>query len=139
MVEELNSYTLQDVTDLDVLMHELSATSFCNEGILVNVMNDVNSHVFVIRKDGHIIATGSFCLMHTLEFTIASVESVVVGSKYRGQGYGKELMRNIIDKAKGLKVQYLHLTSNPIRVAANGLYLSMGFERYDTNFYRKKL
>lgn len=31
MVEELSSYTPQDLADLDTLMHELSATSFCNE------------------------------------------------------------------------------------------------------------
>ena len=31
MVEELSSYTPQDLADLDALMHEMSATSFCNE------------------------------------------------------------------------------------------------------------
>ena len=36
MAEELNSYTPQDLADLDALMHELSATSFCNEELLKN-------------------------------------------------------------------------------------------------------
>ena len=31
MVEKLSPYSLNDLTDLDALMHELSATSFCNE------------------------------------------------------------------------------------------------------------
>lgn len=136
MVEELNTYSLQDVEDLDVLMHELSPTSYCNECILDNVMNDENSHVYVIREDGHIIATGTLCITHTLEFTIAGIESVIVSSQYRRKGYSKELMRRMIETAKEIKVHHLHLTSNPRREAANSLYQSIGFKRYDTNCYK---
>ena len=42
MVEELSSYTPQDLADLDALMHELSDTSFCNEELLKNALNDAN-------------------------------------------------------------------------------------------------
>lgn len=136
MVEELTSFTSQDVADLDALMHELSATSCCNEEIMNNVMKDDNSHVYVVREDGHIIATGTLCVMHTPEFTIAGVESVVVRAIYRGKGYSKELMTHIIDASKCMKVHHLHLTSNPKREAANGLYRRMGFEEYKTNCYR---
>lgn len=136
MIEELTSFSSQDLKDLDALMHELSATSYCNEEILSNVMNDDNSHIFIIREDGHIIASGTLCVMHTPEFTIAGVESVVVNSQYRGRGYSKELMTHIIDAAKRMKVHHLHLTSNPRRKAANKLYQMMGFEEYKTNCYR---
>lgn len=54
-------------------------------------LSDANVHVFVIRVDGHIVATGTLCIKHTLEFTIADIESVVVSSRCRGRGYGKEL------------------------------------------------
>ena len=135
MVEELITYTPQDLVDLDALMHELSATSYCNEEILNDVMNDGNSHLFIIREDGHIIATGTLCVMHNPEFTIASVESVVVASSCRGRGYGKMLMVHIIDEAKRLKVRSIHLTSNPRRVAANNLYHCLGFAKYETNCY----
>ena len=99
MVEELSSYTPQDLTDLDALMHELSATSFCNEELLKNALNDANVHVYVIRDEGHIVATGTICIKHTLEFSIADIESVVVSSKCRGRGYGKELMTAMIEVA----------------------------------------
>lgn len=49
MVEELLSYTLSDIEDLDKLMHVLSETSFCNEAILRDGINDENTHVFVVR------------------------------------------------------------------------------------------
>lgn len=136
MVEELTVYDTQDVADLDGLMHDLSPTSFCNEVILDKVMKDENAHVYVIREDGHIITTGTLCVMHTLEFTIAGVESVVDSSTYRGKGFSKELMTSIINAAKEMKVHHMHLTSNPMREAANSLYRKMGFEEYKTNCYR---
>ena len=136
MVEELSSYTPQDLVDLDALMHELSATSFCNELLLSNVLDDANVHVYVIRDEGHIVATGTLCIKHTLEFTIADIESVVVSSKFRGRRYGKELMTAMIEAAKTMNVHHIQLTSNPARVAANRLYQDLGFERYETNCYK---
>ena len=135
MVEKLSSYTPHDLADLDALMHELSATSFCNEELLNNALNDANVHVYVIRDEGHIVATGTLCIKHTLEFTIADIESVVVSSKCRGRGYGKDLMKAVIEAAKKMNVHHIQLTSNPARVAANQLYQELGFERYETNYY----
>ena len=139
MVEKLNDYSLQFVDDLDALMHELSSTSFCNEELLNNALNDANVHVYVIRDEGHIVATGTLCIKHTLEFTIADIESVVVSSKCRGCGYGKELIKAMIDAAKKMNVHHIQLTSNPARVAANQLYQVLGFERYGTNCYKRVL
>ena len=139
MVEELSSYTFQDLADLDALMHELSVTSFCNEGLLNNALNDMNVHVYVIRDCGHIVATGTLCIKHTLEFTIADIESVVVSSKCRGRGYGKELIIAMVEAARKMNVHHIQLTSNPARVAANQLYQVLGFERYETNCYKLPL
>lgn len=136
MVEELVTYSSSELDDIDLLMHELSATSYCDETLLCNALNDGNTHVYVIREDDHIVATGTLCIKHTLEFTIADVESVVVSPKYRGCGYGKELMNAMIDAAKNLNVHHVQLTSNPKRVAANQLYRALGFERYETNCYK---
>ena len=139
MVGELITYSPQDSADLDALMHELSATSFCNEELLNNALNDANVHVYVIRDEGHIVATGTLCIKHTLEFTIADIESVVVSSKCRGRGYGKELMTAMIEAAKKMNVHHIQLTSNPARVAANRMYQNLGFERYETNCYKRIL
>ena len=136
MVEELISFSPQDLSDLNALMQELSATSFCSESQLKSALADANVHVFVIRDGGHIVATGTLCIKHTLEFSIADIESVVVGSRCRGRGYGKALMSTLIETARSLKVHHIQLTSNPVRVAANRLYQELGFERYDTNCYK---
>ena len=119
-----------------MLMHELSSTSCCNEILLKNTLEDANVQVFVIREAGYIVATGTLCIKHTLEFTVADIESVVVSSKYRGRGYGKKLMTAMIDTATNLNVHHIQLTSNPKRITANQLYRNIGFEKYDTNCYK---
>ena len=136
MTEKLTVFSQQDLADIDALMHELSATSSCNEGLLRNALNDANIHVYVIRDEGHIVATGTLCIKHTLEFTIADIESVVVSSKCRGRGYGKELMTAMIEAAKKMNVHHIQLTSNPARVAANRLYQELGFELDETKCYK---
>ena len=47
MVEELRSYTSQELVELDELMHELSATSGCDEELLrnANVIRSLKSEV----------------------------------------------------------------------------------------------
>ena len=139
MVEEVNTYTPQNLTELDALMQELSASSFCNKELLDAALGDPNVHVCVIRDGGHIVATGTLCIKHTLEFAIADIESVVVSSRCRGKGFGRELMSAMIDAAKGLGVHHIQLTSNPARVAANRLYQELGFVRYETNCYKMKM
>lgn len=138
MIEELLTYSPQDLSDLNALMQELSTTSCCSEARLKSALADANVHVFVIRDGGHIVATGTLCIKHTLEFSIADIESVVVSSRCRGRGYGKELMTAMMAAARELKVHHIQLTSNPARVAANRLYQELGFVRYETNCYKCK-
>ena len=139
MVERLVSYSQTDLADLDMLMHELSTYSFCNENLMNDALNDSNVHIYVIRDEDHIVATGTLCMKHTLEFAIADIESVVVSSQCRGKGYGKALMQHMIDVAKNMGIHHIQLTSNPKRVAANKLYQDMGFVKYETNCYKMML
>lgn len=134
-IVELISFSESDLRDLDGLMHQLSATSFCSEEKLRAVVEDENSHLYVIREDGRIVATATLCVSHTPEFTLGGVEAVVVSAEYRGQQLGRKLMERLITDAKGFGVQSVHLTSNPKRKAANGLYQALGFEKKETNCY----
>jgi len=80
---------------------------------------------------------------------LGEIHSVVVDNAYRGQGLGKQLTQKLLDKAKEFsgchqKKITLELTSSPKRVAANALYLKLGFElvaaatgEHGTNLYKK--
>ncbi|NUQ84754.1 MAG: GNAT family N-acetyltransferase [Anaerolineales bacterium] len=67
------------------------------------------------------------------------VEDVAVDSNFRRKGIGRALMQTAIDFARACGANGIALTSNPRREAANRLYLSMGFERRETNSYFYRL
>lgn len=64
------------------------------------------------------------------------VEDVVVDSHYRGRSLGRELIDFAIDYVKKQGKSTLMLTSRPVRVAANHLYQSVGFQSKQTNVYK---
>ncbi|MBI4761192.1 MAG: GNAT family N-acetyltransferase [Chloroflexota bacterium] len=63
------------------------------------------------------------------------VEDVVVDTDFRNKGVAKALMRSAIEIARLAGANGVSLTSNPQRVAANRLYLSLGFQKRETNAY----
>lgn len=138
MITELTEYSPADLQDLEALMHELSSRGTCTESQLRAVIEDGNSHLFVLRESNHIVACATLCVSHTPEGTLGGVESVVVSSVCRGKGYGRLLMEHLLREAARLECHKLHLTSRPTRVAANRLYQSLGFVLHDTNCYQMR-
>ncbi|MCQ2076710.1 MAG: GNAT family N-acetyltransferase [Bacteroidaceae bacterium] len=136
---ELLTYTHSDFTDLASLMQELSGNIVFTRESLDRMLADPNSHLYVIREEGRIVACASLCIFHQPFSTDATIESVVVSSKMIGKGLGRKLMELLIGEAARMKVDCIHLTSNPKRVAANALYQKLGFERKETNCYTKKI
>jgi ribosomal protein S18 acetylase RimI-like enzyme len=93
-----------------------------------------------MTMNGRIIGCASLCVFESPTGRKASVEDVVVGEGFRGQGIGRALMEHLIDFVRReLAPVDLHLTSRPERVAANTLYRSLGFERRETNVYRMRV
>ena len=138
-MHELLTYTASDFNDLAVLMQELSGNIVFTRESLERLLADSNSHLYVIREEGRIVACACLCIYHQPFSTDATIESIVVSSKMRGKGLGRKLMEHLIEEAARMKVDCIHLTSNPKRVAANALYQKMGFVRNETNCYVMKM
>ena len=63
---------------------------------------------------------------------VANVESVLVFRKYRGQGYGKQLMSAIVQFGfQQLQMSELTLSVFDFNVSAISCYENIGFERYE--------
>ena len=92
---------------------------------------------FVSRKyvDGELIGMGWIFPRQTALRHQAVVEDVIVDEKFRGQGYGKAIMLELHDWAKSKGVEVVELTTNPKRIAANGLYQDLGYKLHETNHY----
>lgn len=138
-IKELNNYIQSQFEDIKLLMSQLSDRVCFSEADLMMVLKDVNSHLYVILDDKHIVGCATLCIFHSPTGKKASIEDVVVDINYRGQHLGKNLMLYILEQAKAYAPIELHLTSNPKRVAANKLYQSLGFQKKETNCYRMSI
>lgn len=128
-IQELQHYTQAQFEDLNQLMSELSDRVIFTQTNLLLVLKDNNCHLYVILADERIIGCATLCVFHSPTGTKASIEDVVVSSAYRGQHLGKQLMEYVMEQAKAYAPIELHLTSNPMRVAANKLYQTLGFQK----------
>lgn len=138
-IVELTAFEEEYVRGLDGLMRELSATAEATEERVRMVIESPNMHQYAAFDEDRMVGCATLCVCHTPEKVIGFVEAVVVAAECRGQHIGRRLMERIIDDARRFGVQELHLTSRPQRVAANGLYRALGFERKETNVYRLKV
>lgn len=69
----------------------------------------------------------------------AWIEDVVTDERARRRGVAEALTRRALELAGEAGARTVDLTSRPSREAANLLYAKLGFERRDTNVYRKVL
>lgn len=135
-IRELQNYTQSQFEDLKQLMSELSNRVNFTQTNLMLLLKDSNCHLYAILDGERIVGCVTLCVFHSPTGTKASIEDVVVSSAYRGQYLGKQLMEYVLEQAKAYAPIELHLTSNPMRVAANKLYQSLGFKSKETNCYQ---
>ena len=88
---------------------------------------------------GPIIGAATLSLLYTPSGIHARLEDVVVDGAARGKGIGAALTEETIRLAKAAGADYIALTSNPRREAANRLYQRVGFKKWETNVYRYDL
>ncbi len=109
--------------------------------MLTKSLASASSHFFaIVDVDDHIAGCATLCVYDSPTGQKASLEDVVVSSKYRGQGLGELLVQHVIEYARhDLGNVDIHLTSSPHRVAANKLYQKLGFEKRETNAYEMRV
>jgi len=102
-----------------------------------SILASESIHFFIAELDkGQIVGMLTIAVYKTPSGIKVWIEDVVVDEAHRGKGIGKELMLAAIDYSKSLGSKDIRLTSRPSRIAANELYLKLGFKKYETNFYR---
>jgi GNAT superfamily N-acetyltransferase len=89
-----------------------------------------------LEEGAPIIGVATVSLVRAPTGVHARLEDVVVDESVRGKGVGAALTEAAIEVAREWGANYLALTSNPRREAANQLYKKLGFKRWETNVYR---
>lgn len=95
----------------------------------VAVMDDVVCGYFVFTKVHNMVCDYNYYL---IDYVCTDVE-------YQGRGVATKMMEFAIEKAKELKGKYIQLTSSDKRVIAHHIYEKLGYEKYDTNVFRREL
>ena len=92
---------------------------------------DPNNELIVAELDGEIIGTLQLTCTPSLSYQggkRATVESVRVDTKYRGQGIGREMMIWAIERAREKECISMQLTSHADRKDAHRFYEKLGFK-----------
>lgn len=107
---------------------------------LVDIVSSPACDLFLATDDdGTILGTATLVTFPIPTGRRAWIEDVVVDDAARGLGVGGALTQAMVDRAEELGCTTVDLTSRPSREAANRLYQREGFERRDTNVYRRTL
>ena len=64
------------------------------------------------------------------------IDNVEVNEKFRGKGYGTELIKEAIETAKDENVDSVELQVNSDNEVAKRLYQKSGFEKTNKEYYR---
>ncbi len=138
-IRELHNFTQEGYENMRQLISELSDRLVLTQIELMMVLKAPDSHLYVMTDDGKIIGCATLCVFYSPSGAKASIEDVVVASAYRGHHLGRQLVEYLLKETKEFAPIEIQLTSKPLRVVANQLYQSLGFERKETNCYRMKI
>jgi GNAT superfamily N-acetyltransferase len=92
---------------------------------------DPHHELIVAEMNGKVMGTLHLIFIPSISYQgglRAQVESVRVDGNYRGQGIGKEMVRWVIERAKGRGAHLVQLTTHESREEAHRFYESLGFE-----------
>lgn len=103
---------------------------------LERIVQSPSSELFILRGE-EVVGMLTIGIYSSPTGRKVWVEDVVVDSRWRGQGLGRELINEAIKYCqRELAPCTLMLTSNPARIEANELYRTSGFEPKHTNVYK---
>lgn len=131
IVREYESSDLDRVNEIldeafNVKKNDFKGDSFCE---LVSINDNIVSGYLLLTKVLNPIRNRYYFL----------VDYVCVSSEYRGSGASDALIDYASSYAKKHGASYLQLTCAPFRESAHSLYERCGFEKVDTDLYRKGL
>jgi ribosomal protein S18 acetylase RimI-like enzyme len=137
-IKEITRFNEKTFEAVSRLLPQLSSDAeILTRKYFKSILASESIHFFIAELDnGQIVGMLTIAVYKTPSGIKVWIEDVAVDEPHRGKGIGKELMLAAIDYSKSLGSKDIRLTSRPSRIAANELYLKLGFKKYETNFYR---
>ena len=137
-IKKINRFSKRAFETVSRLLPQLSSDAeLLTRQYFKNILASESIHFFICELDKRqIVGMLTIASYKTPSGIKVWIEDVVVDESQRGKGIGKELMIFAIGYSKSLGAKDIRLTSRPSRIAANELYLKLGFKKHETNFYK---
>jgi ribosomal protein S18 acetylase RimI-like enzyme len=139
IIEQVVTGTQEVLDALDRLIPQLTHNNRPPWREELDALLDESSSVLLVARrpdaGGRIVGAGSLGIYHVPTGIRAVIEDVIVDQESRGLGIGEALTRRLLEIARHRGARGISLTSNPRRLAANRLYVGMGFLLRETNCY----
>ena len=87
-----------------------------------------NHPYFILEQNGSIIGGAGIGILEG-EQTTCELQKMYLAQSARGQGLGKQLIQHCLAQAKSMGYQQCYLETMPSMLAAQAMYLKMGFAR----------
>lgn len=137
--------TIEDLTAIIEMLHDdiLGKTRELPDKIeeykvlFDKVLRSNNQQYMVVEYNQQIVGCCELAILYTLTLKSAirlEVENVRVHSKYRSQGIGKWMFKQINDFAKKNNCNLIQLTTNKMRHDAHRFYSSIGYQNTHEGF-----
>ena len=126
-----------DLDRVRELVKQLDPTAEVKEQSLYKAI--LCGHVSKIYDGDKLIAMGWIFPRQTLLRYQAVIEDMIVDETYRGKGYGRIVLQELLKWAKDKNIEVVELTTGHHREAAYKLYESEGFTLHDTRHMLKFL
>jgi ribosomal protein S18 acetylase RimI-like enzyme len=141
-IEQVVYVTDEVVASVTCLLPQLTEQRPLNiREAVERIVASPNSFLLIARRttDRSVVGMLTLIVYAVPSGVHAVIEDVVVDNEVRGLGAGSALIRQALNIADEHGAKHVDLTSSPHRVAANCLYLRLGFARRETNCYRYQL
>ncbi|NKS25490.1 GNAT family N-acetyltransferase [Rhodococcus hoagii] len=136
-IHEASEVTDELVQAFTMLIPQLSTSAPpITAAHLEQVVGCPTNTLFVARLDGCIVGTLTLVVFPIPTGNRAWIEDVVVDAAAQGRRVGAALTRAALARADELGARTVDLTSRDSRVAANRIYLKLGFVPRESNLLR---
>jgi GNAT superfamily N-acetyltransferase len=126
-------YQQDDLAKLQILMLELGySVDLTVLGENIGEIYKKGGEIFITEIDGDVV--GSVCVLidaRLAEGVYAEIVSLIVSKNIRGQGVGKELVKEAENWAK-TRVNKIRVRANEVRTLAHTFYKNQGYEEIKT-------
>lgn len=129
-IKEKFIYNWEDVVKL---VSQLDSTAEVKEQSFYKAV--LTGYIAKVEENGRLLGMGWAYPRQTILRYQAIVEDMIVDESQRGKGLGEKILLDLVEQGRKDGVEVFELTTNPKRIAANGLYQKVGFKLHPTNHY----